>query len=356
MRILIDLGHPAHIHYFKNFINIMKGKGHEFAFSARDKEVLHYLLDNLAIPYKSRGKGGKTLLSKIFYLFVADYIIYKMAKDFKPDIFLSFASTYAAHVSWILRKPHIVFDDTEHSTFELLLYPPFSDVLLNPKCFYKNLGKKQIKFDGYMELCSLHPNYYNPNRDIISFLGVKESDKYALLRFVSWDASHDVGHSGLDYKTKIQLVNLFSLTMKVFISSEKSLPKELNQYQIKIPPQRMHDVLAFATLFVGEGATMASECAMLGTPAIYVNSLDAGTLKEQEKYGLLFGFRNSEGVIEKVNEILATPNLKKEFQVRRQQMLVDKIDVTGFMVWFVENYPGSVNIMKSNPDYQYSFK
>ncbi|MGA2408340.1 MAG: hypothetical protein ABSF81_16535 [Bacteroidales bacterium] len=37
--------------------------------------------------------------------------------------------------------------------------------------------------------------------------------------------------------------------------------------------------------------TMASECAMLGTPAIYVNSLDAGTLREQDdKYQLIHGF------------------------------------------------------------------
>ena len=35
----------------------------------------------------------------------------------------------------------------------------------------------------------------------------------------------------------------------------------------------MHNALKYASLFVGEGATMASECAILGTPAIYVNSL-----------------------------------------------------------------------------------
>tara|TARA_B100000315_G_C14584869_1_gene592441 strand:+ start:2797 stop:2976 length:180 start_codon:yes stop_codon:yes gene_type:complete len=55
----------------------------------------------------------------------------------------------------------------------------------------------------------------------------------------------------------------------------------------------MHDVLYYATLYIGEGATMASECAMLVTHAIYVNSLTAGTLEKQEEYGLIYGFRNS---------------------------------------------------------------
>lgn len=50
------------------------------------------------------------------------------------------------------------------------------------------------------------------------------------------------------------------------------------------------------------------------------------------------------------------PNLKEEWQRRRQKMLSEKIDVTAFMVWFIENYPDSVKVMKENPDYQYNFK
>ena len=39
MRIFIDIGHPAHVHYFKNFIWKMEEKGHTIFISARDKEV-----------------------------------------------------------------------------------------------------------------------------------------------------------------------------------------------------------------------------------------------------------------------------------------------------------------------------
>lgn len=41
---------------------------------------------------------------------------------------------------------------------------------------------------------------------------------------------------------------------------------------------------------------------------------------------------------------------------RKENMLSDKIDVTSFMVWFVENYPESAKIMKENPEYQKRFK
>jgi hypothetical protein len=45
-------------------------------------------------------------------------------------------------------------------------------------------------------------------------------------------------------------------------------------------------------------------------------------------------------------------NLKEELKKKRKRMLLDKIDVTAFMVWFTDNYPESVRVMKGNPEYQ----
>ena len=50
------------------------------------------------------------------------------------------------------------------------------------------------------------------------------------------------------------------------------------------------------------------------------------------------------------------PEIKTEWQKRREKMLADKIDVTAFLVWFIDNYPGSVRTMKTNPEYQFTFK
>jgi len=41
---------------------------------------------------------------------------------------------------------------------------------------------------------------------------------------------------------------------------------------------------------------------------------------------------------------------------KRNKFLETKIDATGFLIWFIENYPQSAKIMKENPDYQYRFK
>ena len=55
-------------------------------------------------------------------------------------------------------------------------------------------------------------------------------------------------------------------------------------------------------------------------------------------------------------ELLNRDNLKKEMLERRNKLISEKIDVTSFMVWFVENYPKSIDIVKRKPDYQKQFK
>jgi len=207
-----------------------------------------------------------------------------------------------------------------------------------------------------MELCYLFPRYFNPDQNILKELGLDSKEPYALFRFVSWGANHDIGQTGIPDVAKIELVNRLTMSMRVFISSEGKMPEELIKYKIQISPEKIHDVLAFAKIYIGEGATMASESAMLGTPAIYVNSLTAGTIDEQQNSGLLFSYRNYYGVLSKVEELLSNPNLKQEFIQKRDKMLEDKIDVTSFMVWFVENYPESFRIMRENPEYQERFK
>ncbi len=361
MKILIDINHPAHVHYFKNFIKIMEGKEHEFLIISRNKEIEHYLLNIYSIPFINRGRGKNHIRGKILYFFKAIYFIYGKAKRFNPDIIISFGTPYPAIVSWLIRVPHISFSDTEHAKLHHLLTDSFSKCILTPSCYTKDLGKKQIRFNGYMELCYLHHNYFTQGPSILNLLGVKKDEKYVIMRFVSWNASHDIGHSGFNIEMKHKAVKELSKYAKVFISSEGELLDGLKKYKITIPPERMHDALAFATLLYGESATMASECACLGIPSIFHDNNGRGyTTEEEEKYGLVFNYSESSAdqnkSLEKAIELIKTPNLKHEFQNRRQKMLADKIDVTAFMVWFIENYPESIKVMKENPGYQYRFK
>jgi uncharacterized protein len=102
---------------------------------------------------------------------------------------------------------------------------------------------------------------------------------------------------------------------------------------------------------------MASEATIIGTPVIYVNSLPLmGYLKEEMNSGMLFHFKDSQNVIQKVKELLLINDLKREFSENHQKLLSDKIDLTSFLVWFISSYPESAKTMHENPDFQLQFR
>ena len=356
MRIIVDIGHPAHIHYFKNCAKILKEKGHQFLFVVRERDSTIELIKSTGFNYVSRGKGEKGLFKKLIALPKIDYKLFDIARSFKPDMYLSFSSPYAAHVATITRKPHIAFDDTEHAKFEHWMCRPFTDVVLSPSCYNAKLWNNQILFNSFMELFYLHPNYFHPDKHILNRIGVKEDEKYCVLRFISWDANHDVGQHGLSFQDKINLVKVLSKKCKVFISSEVDLNEELEPYRLNIHPKDLHNVLNYADLYIGEGGTTASEAVVLGTPAIYINTLEAGLFDEEQERGLLYHLQNINEIIECSNKILNDENSKQVFKKKRINLLNEKIDPTAFLVWFLENYPDSKQIMKENPNYQNKFR
>ena len=348
MRVLFDLGHPAHVHYFKNLIKLLKKNGNQVLIVAREKDVTHSLLRNYKIPYLSRGKGSKTLSGKLFYLFKANFQLYKYSIVFKPDLFISFASPYAAQIANYFNKPHIAFTDTEHAKLGIASFLPFTDTIITPKTFKGNLGHNHIKFDGYMEDTYLHPKYFKPNKNILKKLNIGNQEKYVVLRLVSWDASHDIGQKGFRIDTLVKLIAEIKNHARIFISAENKIPKIFKKYQLSINPTEIHDVLSFAELFIGEGATMASECAIMGTPSIYINSLSAGTLEDQEKKGILSMFKSSNGLVEKSREILMNPKSKKETKQKSIDLFKNKIDINIFFYWLISNYPKSIIDYKNN--------
>lgn len=356
MRILVDIGHPAHIHYFKNCASILTKKGYEFLFVVRERDSTIELIQCTGFNYISRGKGKKGLVNKLIGIPLIDYKLFKIARKFRPDMFLSFSSPYAAHVATLMQKPHIAFDDTEHAKFEHWMCRPFTDVVLSPSCYNAKLWKNQMLFDAFMELCYLHPNYFRPDKTVLERIGIKEGEKYCVLRLISWDANHDVGQYGLSYQDKIRLVKELSKVCRVFISSEEKLDETLQKYQLKIHPKDLHSILKFASLYVGEGGTTASESVVLGTPAIYINSLNAGLFDEEQKRGLLFHVGTMDEILKTSLMVLSDEDFLKSFEQKWERLLAEKIDPTALLVWFIENYPKSSLILRDNPDYQYQFR
>ena len=350
MKILIDIGHPAHVHYFRNFIKIMKEKGHEFIIIARTKPIIFHLLNYYKVDFIGRGKGKTSLQGKLFYLLYANSLVFYYSLKFKPNIYISQGGVYTSFTALFFNKPNLVLEDTENATYSHKIANAFNSLFIHPSCFNKKISNYEIRYAGVQEMLYLHPKYYKPNIGVSNDLGIDENDKYVIVRFVSWDAHHDIGLNGITLINKIKLVKMLSHHAKVFITSEKQLPEELEPYKISIPPEKMHDAIYYSSLLVGESATMASEAAVLGIPSIYIDEVGRGYTDEEGKVGLVYNYKpaQQEEAIMKSEELIKLSSLKK-YQQLNKQFLNDKIDVSEFLVWFVENFPESFKIMKENP-------
>ncbi|MBD3322941.1 DUF354 domain-containing protein [candidate division KSB3 bacterium] len=342
MKILVDINHPAHVHLFKHLIWEARAKGHTVIVTASRKDVSFDLLKAYQIDFIDVGSYGNTVYSKLVQIPVMAFKLCMIIRRYQPDIAIGLASSRITHGALLSKTKTLVCTDTEHASEEIMLFKPFATKILTPNCFTKNLGPKQIRFNGYKELAYLHPRYFHPDPSILKMLGVRSDEKYVIMRFVSWQAAHDFAHKGLSLENKVAAVREFSQYAKVFISSEKHLPSELQEFQIALPVDKIHDAMYYATLLYGESATMASEGAVLGTPAIFLDYAGRGYTTEQEKiYGSVFNFmvsrQDQEHSIKKGIELLQLPNVKQQWAAKRQQILQDKTDVTQWMLNFIEN-------------------
>lgn len=347
-KIIFDIGHPGQVHQFKYLYWHLENRGWKCLFVAKDKEFTKYLLNIYNLDHIILSRNKKGTFNKIINLITDEFKFFRIVNKFKPDYILNRFSLHSAHISKLLGVINIGFADTEHTKLLDYLTLPFINIKFTGNSYTKNLGTNHFKYDANIELFYLHPNIYKHQENIRDFLNIKDDKKYCIVRFVSWTAHHDVGVKKMTKKDKIQLIKFLNNYYKVFVSSESELPAELRDYKLNAPPELIHPILKEASLYIGEGGTMASEAACLNTPVIYTNSLPLmGYLREAQKFGLLHHLLTLEDIIHKIK------NLEKG---NFKEFINKKINPTPFIAWFIENYPESKKIMKENPDYQYRFR
>jgi hypothetical protein len=219
---------------------------------------------------------------------------------------------------------------------------PFTDVICTPSCYKVYLNSnKHIKYNGYKELAYLHPNYFMPDRSVLDQIKLGKSDRLIFLRSVAWKASHDINDKGFDNVEEV--AKQLEKYGTIIISSENANSPYVKEHTIPIAQEKIHHLLAFADLYIGESATMASESAILGTPAIFVSTSRRGYTDELEsKYDLLYTFSDrlgaQENAVRKAIELLENENTKRSWLNKRAILLNDKIDVTKFIIEIIEGY------------------
>lgn len=358
MRLIIYCAHPAQYHFFKNILKKLSNQNHTIKLLIKTKDVLEDLLGKDGLEYINILPEGRTSShSGIFYgLLKRDVRLFKIASEFKPDMMLG-SDPSLAHIGKLLNIPVLTTLEDDYQVIPKLsnLTYPFTSYIIAPaSCDCGKWNYKKISYAGYMKLAYLHPAYFTmPKND--------NDKKLFLIRTTKLDAHHDFGVNGFTKEILTNIIHKLEKFGEVRLLSEGQTDSAFIKYLLKINPNEIHNYLAQVYLLVSDSQSMSMEAAMLGVPSIRFSDFAGriGVLEELEKkYKLTFGIRPDDKtkLFEKLDELLNMSNLRESFELRRQQMLKDKINVTEFFVWLIENYPNSIKEMQANPEIQNQFK
>jgi uncharacterized protein len=346
VNILFFVNTPAQAHTWIPIINKLKSRGHEIKILARDYGSTIEL-------FKASGlvcDGFKPISKKYFRIFEIFVHVRKGYLQFRKsgiNMVIGFGVD-AAFTAGVIRQPSIIFTDNDPTHLQNNMTNWFASAIITPDCFLANLGEKQVRIKGYKELAYLHPNYFKPDSSIYDELKINRGEKYVILRFNIFDAVHDIGVHGFSPSDQVFLVKELERYAHVFISPEGNLSEELERYRLPISYNRIHHALYYAHLLVTDTQTMATEAAILGTPVVrcnsFVGSKEMGNFIDlEQKYDLVYSYSKTEQAKIKAIELIKQLDLKEQWDKKRQVLLSDKIDVTKFMVEFIDNFPRSLS-------------
>jgi hypothetical protein len=342
MKVLLDVSHPKDINVFANVIRLLKGKGHEVKLVARAKENTKRIIEEHGFEAEY-GPHYKGFAMKIAGIPLIDLWLYRVARAWRPDVFVSFGSPYSAHVSRLLRCPHLAFIDTEIANFAIKLMLPFTDVVYTSTSFSLDLGEKQKRFNSYLEMAYLGPEYFFPDKNILTSYNLAEKE-YIILRLSALASHHDVKAQGFSFNSDTELhkyITMLENHAKVIIFSETHGWDIIDKYSMEINPKDFHDILFYSRMCIGEGATMASEAAIMGVPSFYVSNTRRGYLDElEEKYGLCYSLGDKEEALKQAIQLLSDEKLQDKWNVKRKLMLSEKEDIVSFIVRKIEEFNG----------------
>lgn len=332
-----DIIHPAHVHFFSNAIKKLLNRGDNVKVFSRKKELVCELLDEYGIKHDVLSRVMTGVTGLLYEMVIHQGRLLKRLIKEKPDVIVALGGPLCTHVARLRQCPVAIFTDTHIAFMQNLITLPFATRIFIPDCYpgpFYGFRRKFIKYAGYHELAYLHPKYFKPDPRIRDRLKLKQNERYSIVRFTAWKSSHDLTTSGLNKTQKRLLIQELLKFGRVFISSEDELSDDLQKYKFPLPGSSMHNALAYASLVVGESATMVSEAVVLGTGGIYISPVHRCYTDDQETNYKLARTINPN----KFDEILIAINDSykgKAFQNitdNHHKLIESKIDVTEFII------------------------
>jgi len=347
MKILFDIAHPAHVHFFRHIVADLNRRGHDTWILSRHKEVTTSLLDQFGMAHTPVGRPSRQgRAGQLLELVNRDLALIRHGRRFRADVVVT-RNPAGVQAARMLGAVGIFDTDDGYSAgihFRAAL--PFAHYITSPDCLSEDMGPRHVKYPGYKQSAYLHPDHFSPNPDVLARVGLSPGDRFFFVRFVAMQASHDIGQSGMSPELKRRVVTLLERQGRVILSCEDEVPREWRHLAYILPPHQIHDLLAYATIVLGDSGTIPAEAAVLGTPALHISSY-AGRIRYlnelEHRYGLAWSFNPSESneFVSKLEEMLSLPDPRAAVAAGHDRMLTEKINVAKWFTDFIEHVGAS---------------
>jgi uncharacterized protein len=269
MRILFDIGHPAHLNFFRNAIIILQSKGNEIIISYLQRGKVPKIVQKEYPGFRlfPIGVHKGTKVSIILQANILRFIQhFNLRLREKYDIGVSVNSIPLGAVCKLTGIPNIQFDDDIERKLNVYLERKTANSVIFPEFVG---GQKWFKtYCGLKEWAYLSPKYFKPNIKVLETYNLTEK-KYIFVREVD-TGSFNYGNQKANLIASVAAY--FPADYEVVLSLENKnfidkFPKDwilLNE-----PVEDIHSLIYFSKFLISSGDSMAREGGMLGIPSIY---------------------------------------------------------------------------------------
>src|SRR3954470_4757863 len=105
MRVLVDIGHPGHVHFYRHAIAALRGEGHEVVLSARDKDVTLELLRRFGLEHVVLSSASEPLLREYPRRLAG---LVRLIRRLRPDVVTAVGGAFIAPAGRLTSTPTVV--------------------------------------------------------------------------------------------------------------------------------------------------------------------------------------------------------------------------------------------------------
>jgi hypothetical protein len=329
-----DFTNPPHVNFYLPLIRHFEQKGYSTFLTARDFVETSKLLEINKLQYQLIGKhGGGNKISKVFQLFRRDLLLALAVRNFD----ISFSSNYDAPlISWLKKKPALVFDDNDISPN--WLYSNFARYVVSPAAMDKEAmykmgiaGEKLITYNGYKE--NIYIADYIPDPGFLSGLPFRD---FVVVRPENMQASYVSKGAVSIVPVLVEKLNRQGINVLYMprYPGDRSLVSPHDRLFIAGTALNGLDVCYHSNAVLTGAGTFSREAAAMGVPAVsfYAGNEFLGVDRQLFADGKVFFSRDPDVIVDYVVSSEKKPFNKAESIAVQQEFfkLVDGL-VSGLL-------------------------